>query len=334
MQEQQNQGLPRWRLSARRILALLVLLGIVYLLYGVLFPSAITITTTRSLTLAVNQTQFLRIYVGNASDVKLRSATPQSASFYITRVPVLYSPVVSFSVSLLTSLNVSTEGSKVADINILLLSSSNSSATIQITPLPAALGVKPSPGVTLLNPASLTNIAAKNTTTVTSVASTTTAATTSVSQNATATLFQQALADMNLTGIGALMKNFKVLYNNDKNCTATLYNTTYKTYNHYHTPPPAPVSFLNVSPYTPTDIKITVSNTTKKNNALVTYSTVAPSSTSSGPAVLAVVNVSSISFLKNLTYIGVYLGLNYTKLNSTYTFEKTIPNACAALVPQ
>ncbi|MDE1873550.1 MAG: hypothetical protein KGI04_00305 [Candidatus Micrarchaeota archaeon] len=340
MKTSANKGLslPAWRLSLKQIIALVVVLVAVYLVYGVLVPSVVTITSARSLSLAYNQTQFLKIYNGSTAALDLQSTSPSGASFYITSVPVLYGPVVSFSLTPESSLNVSTDGSHAANINIRLVSSSNTGATIELTPLPSALGISISPSVTLLNPSSLLNIgpaSGGSPTTISSGSSTLSSTlTTTVAQNNTSVTFQQALQLMNKTGPGELMNGLRSLYARDYNCTPSLYNQTYKTYNHAHTQPPAPVSYYNVSYSTPTKMSINESSTSNKDNVLITYSTTAADPGSTGIALLAIINVSNAAFLRNITYTGIFTGLNYSVLNASYSFERLIPNACAALIPQ
>ncbi len=332
MQVPKKFTLPAWRLSGRQILALVAALIVIYIVYGVLVPSVITITATRSITLSPNQTQFIRIYNGSTTALELRASSVSGASFYITHVPALYGSVVSFSLSPVSSLNVSTDGSQTADINIRLLTESNSSATVEITPLILALSIKPSPSVTLLNPSSLSSIGSGSgglglTVSTTSVLST---STTTVAQNSTQLLFQQALTLMNKTGTGILMKGYRTLYEKDAGCTSGVYNSTYATYYSKH--PPAPVDFANISAHTPTDITINESTLQAKNNVLITYSTISPSPDTTGQAVLAIINTSSSNFLSSLTYTGLYTGLNYSTLNSSYSFQSKILNDCGAYI--
>ncbi|MDE1854908.1 MAG: hypothetical protein KGH57_01125 [Candidatus Micrarchaeota archaeon] len=329
MQKRQFR-LPAWRLSLRQIIGLVAALIVIYIAYGILLPSVVTITSTRSLTLSTNQSQLIKIYNGSPADMKVVSSSSSSASFYLTSVPVLYGPVVSFSLSPQASLNVSSSGSGTADMNIKLVSSSNSSITVEITPLTAALGIKPSRGVTLLNPASLSNIGTSNITITTlSTVSTTSTTTTTISTNSTLVLFQQALTLMNKTGTGVLMKNYAALYAKDVACTPSVYNATYTQYYSKH--PPAPVDYYNVSLATPTGIKINESKLSKT-NVLLTYSTVSPSPGTTGTAVQAIINTSSSSFIQSLSFTGVYAGFNYTILNKSYAFQSKILNNCGAYI--
>ena len=327
---QKGFTLPAWRLSGRQILALVVALIAIYIVYGVLVPSVIPISSTRTVTLALNQTQFIKIYNGSTAALELRSASVSGASFYITSVPALYNPVVAFTLAPVTSLNVSTGGSTDSDMNIRLISSSNSSATVEITPLFVALHIRPSSSVVLLNPSSLSSIGSGGLSTISTISTTSTASTTTIVQNATQSLYQKALTLMNKTGPGMVLKGYSALYKRDVACTSSVYNSTYFSY--YNKKPPAPVDFYNLTVHTPTGITINESALKAKDNVLITYSTVSPSPDTTGPAVLSIINTSSSNFLSSLTYTGLYAGLNYSTLNSSYAFQSKILNDCGAYI--
>ncbi len=331
LQSRKRVQLPKWRPSGRQLIAIVVALMIIYIAYGFLSPSVTDISSSSTLSLSQNQTRFVTVYSGSPAAIKLSSTSPAGASFIITSVPVLYGPVVSFALAPDASLNVSTDGSKTADMNIRLVSSTAAGATVEITPFLSELGVKPSSGVTLLNPASLSNIGSSSNSTLTTVTTVSTQTTTVAAHNSSQILFQQALSLLNKTGPGILMKEYKTLYQKDVSCTPALYNSTYATY-YSGSKPPAPVSFSNVSAHTPTDVTLNLTALTAKDNVLVTYSTVSPSADSTGPAIIAIINTSSASFLRNLTYTGLYTGLNYSILNSSYSFQSKILNACGALI--
>ncbi len=327
---QKGFTLPAWRLSGRQILALVVALIAIYIVYGVLVPSVIPISSTRTVTLALNQTQFIKIYNGSTAALELRSASVSGASFYITSVPALYNPVVAFTLAPVTSLNVSTGGSTDSDMNIRLISSSNSSATVEITPLFVALHIRPSSSVVLLNPSSLSSIGSGGLSTISTISTTSTASTTTIVQNATQSLYQKALTLMNKTGPGMVLNGYSALYKRDVACTPSTYNSTYIQYN--GKPPPAPVSYENVSAHTPTDLTVNESLLTANKNVLLTYSIVSPDANITGPAVLAIINTTSANFLSSITYTGLYTGFNYTTLNSSYSFQSKITNDCGAYI--
>lgn len=317
----------------KQILGLVVLLIIIYLVYGALSSATITINSARSLSLSVNQTLFVQIYNGTTTALKLHSLSATGATFYVIKVPVLYNPLVTFSLSPLSSVNVSSDGSKTADMNIQLISTSASGATVEVTPLEAALGIRPSSSILLQNPAglgvtqsaSLNLTATQTTTTVTTVSSTTT-----VAQNSNAALLQSALRLANLSGIGGVIAGYNKLYMKDTACDQSVYDITYKVY--YGSLPPPPESFANMSFFTPTMINVTESLLPEKNNVKITYSTVSPSPETTGPAVIVVVNTSSASYLKNVTFTGIYQGWDVSLLTSTYDFQNGLGGSCGAYI--
>jgi hypothetical protein len=139
----------------------------------------------------------------------------------------------------------------------------------------------------------------------------------------------KAMGLINSTGTGVLMNNYAKLYAKDSGCNASTYNSTYLTY--HASAPPAPVDFANLSQVVPRSLTVSASVSSGPDVAVV-YKTAAPSSASTGAALVVIVNTSSSSFLSSVTYTGVYYGLNYTQLNSTYAFQSKILNACAAYV--
>ncbi len=318
--------------AAKRIAGLIAVLAIIWFFLNQ-GQGTISIASAKSITLSPNQTVFVRIFNGSVSAIKLVVSSPTSASFYVSKVPVLYGPVISFTMGTLTGLNVSSDGSNMADMNIFLGSSSNKSVTIQVSPLLSTLGVRPSPLIKRLSPASLggglTTIVTLSTSTVAST-STSTAESTTMAQNATAALFQQSMTLINQTSIGALMKKYNLLYEKDTACNQSIYNASYLA--SYGSPPPAPVSFENVSSQTPTSIAISETKLAAANNVRIVYSTVSPSALTSGPAVIAMVNTSAQAYLRNVTYTGLYSGFSYTILNDSYTFQSRINNNCGAYI--
>jgi hypothetical protein len=135
---------------------------------------------------------------------------------------------------------------------------------------------------------------------------------------------------INNAGIGLLMSNYNKLYAKDVLCTQGVYNSTYNSY--YGSLPPAPISFANMSLFTPVAINTTESALTAKNNVEITYSTISSSPDTTGPAVIAIINTSATAFIKSLTYTGIYTGFSYNVLNSTYAFQSKILNNCGAYV--
>jgi len=319
-------------ISIKKVALVAAALLLVYLVYSALQPGVTNITSSQSLSVGLNQTLLMRMYGGEAIAVKLVRASNFSSTFYITRLPILYNSIMSLTLNRAASANVSSNGTSVADFNLMLSSSNANGASIVVSPLPASLGIGRSASILILPPANFSfHVSASNTVTLSTTTSTTSLTSTTTVHNATAELLSQAMVLANQTSIGTLMNRYNALYMRDTRCNQSIYNSTY--YSYYHSNPPAPASFANMSALTPTSLSITESALTTPNNVQITYSTVSPSSESTGAAVLVVINASStLYYLKSVVYVGIYQGLNYTRLNNSYTFQNRILNFCGAYI--
>ena len=308
-------------------------IAIIILAFFGVQSGAQTITQTGTLSLKQNQTTYLRVFNGSTIAMRLQSSTGTGATIFVSAIPILFGPITAVYLSSGSSANLSSSGTRLADMNVKLNSVSAGSAQVQITPLQSSLGIRVSGNINLLNPVTLAlNLHATSPVgiTTTTVTSTTSIATTTVAVNTTASKIQQAMTIANQSSIGALMSKYRTLFRSDVQCTPGLYNSTYLSY--YFAAPSGPNSFANVSIFTPTDITVAASPLTKANTYGVVYSTVAPLAVTSGPAVTMVVDVSSHTFA-NVTLTGIFQGLNYTRLNESYTFQSHIlGNPCAALI--
>jgi hypothetical protein len=314
-----------------RIGAIIIILLMLYGAYALTQNGTISITSKESVSLLLNQTAFINLYGKTPIAIRLQNTSGTGATFYITRMPLLYGPVASVMLSPYAEANVSSNGTQVADVSIRLMNSSSTGAAIDVVPVPLGIGIKASAGISLLPPLSFSaQVNAIILTTTTITISTTSLSTTTITTNSTLVLFQQALNDINQTNIGALMKLYKALYIKSAKCNASAYNATYKIY--HITLPPAPVSFVNISPFSPINLTISESKLAAKNNVMITYSTVSHDSSTTGPAVSAIINTSNISFLKSISYVGIYTGLNFSILNSSYSFQSKIAGSCGALI--
>jgi len=319
------------------IVAVLVIVVIAAAL--LLFPSGRVIPLSSSTTLLLKQNQSVYFKIFNSTNVGvlyLQRLQNASSIFYVSSLPILSGPISAVQILAGSGVNVSTEGSAPANLNIALLASNSSGARVKLTPITSSLNIRVSSSVTLISLPPLgfgTGTSNKSFgLTVTSTVATTSVATTSTILNTTAAKEQQALSIANTSGPGSLMLKYKALYEADIKCNASTYNSTYLA--HYSKQPTGTFTFQNVSPATPTDITTKITQAAKADNFLVTYSTVAPSSQFTGPALLMGINVSSISPIVNATFKGLlFQGLNYTTVNSIYTTQNRIGNACAALIP-
>jgi hypothetical protein len=292
------------------------------------------ITQTQSVYLQSNQTSYFSIF-GYLVAIKLVSSSNYGATLYVSRVPILMGPVSTVFLNAGSSASMSSAGSQTADMNVKLLSSSSSGASLAITPLPASLSISTSSTVTVLSPAplvagsaSMSSNANPNSITSYNTITTSISVTTTV-QNAAATQQQQALSIANGSSTGALMRKYKALYNSDTSCSASAYSATYALY--YGIAPSAPNDYANVSAMTPTDITVNAS-LISGSQYKVTYSTVSRSSLSTGPVAIITVDTSS-RLVVSTTFAGIFRGLSYATINSTYAFQNGVLNkACGAFI--
>ena len=304
--------------------AILIIALAAYYLVGQGVPQ---ITQTQLIYIPANQTSYFSVS-GYTVAMRLQSSASSGVTLYTSRVPVLLGPISAVSLTSGSSASVSSAGSAISDINVKLESSSSSGASIDVTPLPAALSVAPSSSVSVLNPAALGGSNA-NTSAITRATTVSTTSATTTVQNTAATQEQQALSIANTSSTGLLMKKYKALYDSDTACSASVYATTYSLY--YGLVPAVPNDFANVSAFTPTDLTVSVSPVSGSRYN-VTYSAVSHSQYTSGPAVILTVDTSSSSVVAT-KFTGLYTGLGYATINSTYLFQSGVANkACGALI--
>lgn len=324
---------PAW------LIAIIVVVVLIAAAAWFLFAGGAPVSQLSSpLNLVLQQNQSAYFRVGNStaiSVVSLRSPGNSSAVFYISDLPILNGPMSVVTILSGGGVNLSTSGSSYANINIALLSSNSTGARIKLTPLASSLSIRTSRGVSLVQPPSFFSqgpgVVVNVTITTTAATSSTTVGSTSTILNTTSGRIAAAYSIANASAPGALMLKLKALYEADVHCNASTYNTTYLAQKSRL--PTGPFTFVNVTPFVPTDITASAVQAVA-NNYLVTYSTVAPSSLSSGPALLIGVNISSAtsSHILNVTFRGIFQGDNYTMVNSAYAVQSRIGNACAAYI--
>jgi len=314
---------------AKIIAAVIIVLAAIFTVYFISQPGVTAITDTKTVSIQANKTIYLNLF-NKIVALRLQNAYNASATFYATETPILYGPISVFSLAPGSSANVSSSGSGFADMNIKLISSGGSSASVEITPLASSLGIRASFGISVLNPANFGGAGAGTTaTTTTSISTTSTTATTTV-QDTTAIHKQQALTVANNSQTGLLMASYKALYKKDVRCNSTAYNATYLLY--HIGPIPGPNSFASVRQFVPTDITASASQLGSQNTYKVTYSTTSPSAQTTGPAVTLNVNIAS-NTISNVTFTGVFLGNDYAALNDAYLFQNGITGSfCGAYI--
>ncbi|MDE1849138.1 MAG: hypothetical protein KGI00_00210 [Candidatus Micrarchaeota archaeon] len=309
----------------------IVAIVIIAIVYFFVSGSGIkTVTSTYNFSMSSSNSVNFRLPGSNSTySVYLASASPASATFYVGKEPVLINRISVFTLTPGGSVNVSTDGSDPANLVVKLHSSGTNTASVELLHIPTDFNARVSSSVTFLNSS---QAAAASTTVTTTVATTTvgvgqgstTAPTTTVSSSGGSAA--QALADANLTAYGTLMNNYKVLYNNGKQCTPGLYNSTMQSKGFSYA---GPNSYANISMVTPTDVTSSVAKVSGSTYN-VTYVLVKPSGNSN---VLVLKLDSSSNTLITYKYGGDFSGLTYGQLNQSYATEAQIGNNCAAYIP-
>ncbi len=307
-------------------------------------------TLTSNQTFSVLNGQSVYFKLKGSSDTYtlfLENSSSAYAIIYISKVPVLTNPIVTFGLVDGQSVNISSSGSSVANLQARLLSSTTKSASIELTSIPSLFTIAPSSGIVVRNPASFysssnltaqqvvpppatTTSGSSNKTKATATNTTKTAANTTTTQKSSApSALENASSILNSTYIGTLMNEYNALYIKDRACTSQVYGTDLQTY--AHQAPVGPFDFANASSTTPTGLAVNAT-TLGKNNYRITYSAQTPSTFYSGIAVSF--NLSTITgVVTGLAFKGVYLDQNYTSLNNNYEFQNGISGACGAYIP-
>ncbi|MGC8479655.1 MAG: hypothetical protein ACP5M9_03235 [Candidatus Micrarchaeia archaeon] len=305
-------------------------------------------TISQSETVTLKQGTAMQFYLPSYHNVFSILAT-QGSSLYtyiqISQSPVLASAIISFSISQGSMLNVSTTGSKNANLQVKLLSSNSTYSTIQLTPVPYGLIIPISSGVSATEPApvpqsgssnvSIISTTVQSTTTTQNTQQTTTqAVTTSITsvvtttQTSNAGIPQSVINQASQSYIGSLVSNLNTLYAEESQCTQSLYNQTLISY--AHVSPTGPLSYQNVTLYTPSSITNKITGPFSK-GYLVTYYSQSKSSQTTGAAISMYLNQST-GAISDIVFSGIFQGQNYSDLESSYNFQSGIGNACAAYI--
>ena len=264
-----------------------------------------------------------------AFSIFLKNASESGAEVYMSGYPVLEWPILEVYLTKAEEANVSLWNTGPADLQIKLVSSNATGASLIMTPVPATFSIKPSPGIKAVNPSQLygqnaaqqTTISANSTAYTTPISTAVSTVTTTVQQSSGSAAFGLA----NNTYIGTLMAKYKQMYIKDTACTPSVYNSTLITYAKQS--PVGPLSFYNVSRQTPGNLNVSASGTAS--GYRLTYTTISPSETSTAVTMYITASGSII----NVTYGGIFTGMNYSQLSSSYIFQSGIGNDCGAYIP-
>ncbi|MGC8675960.1 MAG: hypothetical protein ACP5T3_00375 [Candidatus Micrarchaeia archaeon] len=285
--------------------------------------------SAKSILLKTPSAELLKMQNSSTFAIFVASSNSTGATVYVSQLPLLVGYASKVTLMRGASANVSTSASGNADLNIRLVSSNASHAKLLLTPLSLVLGIRPSAGIKLIGPAS---ISAPSGLKIIAISTTTTTSSTTSTINQTSVLLGQALAYANTkTAEGILMNDYKALYEKDAVCNETIYNATYQRY--YNAVPSGAVSFANVSKETP--INVTAKAAMKIGDLVfVNYTPVFRSGIAQEPMLSLLLNMSAnaVTPIVEVTYEGILKYATYAELNSTYAFQSGISNYCGAYV--
>ena len=316
-----------------------------------------TVTSGTTLHIREGQSAYFKLAGnGNTYVIYLENSTVPYSVIYVSEVPVLVHRMVAFGLAPGQSVNISTSGSATADLQVKLMSSASSNASVKLLSIPDLFTIKASPGIEVRYPASFYSSSstpppiiitppavAQNTTSTQSnnatsgkTSSQSTTPTTAPAPTSTTTPLENISAILNTTYMGVLMNNYEALYSKDTACNVNEYNTTFIAYRNQIPGasgqlPVGIFDFANASRVTPTGVTVSATQQGKGLYA-VTYSVNTPSAEFSGP--IATFNISGVSgVLTNVKFKGLFYGENYTTLNTAYKFQAGITGTCGAYIP-
>lgn len=305
-----------------------------YLLVAGNSSSEYSLTSNKTLSMALNQTILLS-HSGSSQPIAVQLANKSGSSytFLVTATPVLANPIYTFTLSTGQVINISSSGGTTADLQIKLVSASNTMAVVEFVPIPASFNIHASTLATVGTSAEPTSTVMPSVTTqaTTTISSgpTTQPTTTAAQGNSGPFSTAQVMTAANVTTYGTLMADMKALYNRDSACTSPQYNTTY--YVVFHANATAPNNYANQSQLTPYNITYKVSYVSG-DAYFVNYSTVSHRPVTSGLALSLELNAQTTQVI-NASFEGMFKGQSYSTVSSTYTTQTGINGDCGALLP-
>jgi hypothetical protein len=291
-----------------------------------------TLSSTQQFTLSKNQTLYFKLADdSNTYAIFLNSVSNSSATFYLTATPINVKPTQIINLNKFETVNASGIDSQNANMQIKLISSNNTYAVISLMPVPVDLSIKTQPesllggGQTQAISTTIPQSASSNATSK-STTSTSTTLQTTIPTTAQSIPVESIEAIVNATSEGQLMSNYNTLYINDRTCSPSVYNSTFRIYE--HSAPTGPFTFQNVSVITPLNYNQQIASL-GSDLYNVTYISIVPESSFDAKILVVTVNTSSL----NVQSYKFFQGVNYTSLNNAYQFQASIGNNCGAYMP-
>lgn len=325
-------GLGTWA-----VIAVIAIVAIIAVLFLAGSNGATQVSSSKNLTLGAQQSAYFTLPdTPSTYALYVQSSSAGSAVLYVSTLPVLSGRIAAFQISKGQMVNLSLGGSPVANLQVRLIAANSTESSIELSFIPRILNLKQSSGVSYINPSQGSNFTP--TTTASggngSGKSTTVATTTAGSSTTTipATTSAKALALANATTYGTLINNYKALYQKDKACVITAYDSEFNQYEGFA--PYGPFSYGNVTPTVITNITAKASQLSAfgGNAWNVTYTSYSPAL---GATPILTININAASgTLINASFVGPFFGgFSYSKVNSTYVFQNSVIGTCGAYLP-
>ena len=323
---------PRGKAKAKgvAIYAVMAIIIIAVALYALTYKSVQNLGSAGNVTISANGTVFM------LGGTEYAAYMGSSSTLYISKQPSFVNPLMAVALSKDTTIHVNYM-SKYADIGIELLSINGTSALVHfiaisqsaaVTPDSSQMRIVPTNASTTTTstvyPSKSSNSTKSGSTTSTTVATTVT--TTALQPNG----YSKALSALQASKYYSLMENYSELYYNTSKCTPSLYNKTYEA-NKYGVPPSGQQTYENVSAFVPFNMTYSLKDLSGPIYK-VTYNAISKSTITTGAALSMVIN-SSDGLISNVTYSGVFTGMNESALYQGYITAVRIGGACGIYIP-
>jgi hypothetical protein len=315
------------------VVAFLIVVVVAALSYMALSNGSVT-AISGATTLSITKSASAFRVGGSTYAMALASANPSSgvAHVYLNRLPAFMNPLLNITTYTGQETKVNA-GTSFANIELQVVSLSNDSVTLTITPISTDLEIAPDSSYISTVRTSLQSFSAgtggasstQNTTNkATTSTSTTTVATTTVSTNSTQSTI---MAVLQKSIFYPLMMNYSRIYANTRNCTSAMYNSTY--FNIRGTEPSGYSTFQNVSQFVPYSLYNKTTSSGSGVYSVIYYTKTRYAQYNNTPALTIRINVSEQSIVGS-AFGGVFMGLNYTQVYDGYESVKGVGGACEA----
>ncbi len=254
------------------------------------------------------------------------------AYLFVEQPPIFINPILNVTLVLSNATKVNS-GSVYANMQILLNSISNNSVNITVTPL--NLYLQESPDYSRIRTMNSTiniqvssNSTAQYSTTTISQTTSTSISTSTTTINQTQQNYAKIMIYLKNDVYYPIMLNYTTVYANTRNCTESLYNSSYVSQFGYA--PAGTATYVNVSAVVPYYMSEYI-NYSGGGNYAVRYKTLSYTSFTNGTALTVYINISK-GTIYNSTLSGVFTDTNASAMLSGLQFAARISNACGIYI--